>query len=123
MRVTDAAERDAAPSWSPDGSQIAFESFRDENLEIYISNVDGSNQRRLTDDPAGDSHPVWSPVSNETAFVSNRFGNLDILLLTPNGAVSTLATNSAPDSDPASVAVTLTTLGFLCLITRPMIRL
>ena len=35
------------PSWSPDGSQIAFESDRDGDYEIYIMAADGSNQRRL----------------------------------------------------------------------------
>jgi Tol biopolymer transport system component len=100
-RVTDAPEKDSAPSWSPDGNQLTFESFRDGNFEIYIANADGSAQTRLTDDPSGDTNPIWSPVANEIVFVSNRFGNSDLLLLSPNGTVSTLTTNSAPDSAPA----------------------
>jgi TolB protein len=99
--VTDAPEKDSAPSWSPDGTRLAFESFRDGNFEIYVVNADGSNPVRLTNDTAGDSSPVWSPVSDEIAFVSNRFGNADILLLTLNGIVSTLTTTVAPDSSPA----------------------
>jgi TolB protein len=100
-RITDAPEKDSAPSWSPDGSTIAFESFRDGNFEIYTANADGSNQNRLTSDPAGDSGPIWSPTANELVFVSNRFGNSDLLLLNPSGGVSTLTTNPAPDSAPA----------------------
>jgi dipeptidyl aminopeptidase/acylaminoacyl peptidase len=37
----------AAPAWSPDGSQIAFLTDRSGQWEIWIMNSDGSNQRPL----------------------------------------------------------------------------
>ena len=37
----------AAPAWSPDGSQIAFISDRNGAYEIWVMNADGSNQRAL----------------------------------------------------------------------------
>ena len=38
------------PTWSPDGSQIAFDGYRGlyEASEIYAINVDGSGERRIT---------------------------------------------------------------------------
>lgn len=54
--------KDSHPSWSPDGSQIAFVTDRDGNDEIYVINSDGSNPTRLTFDPARDFEPVWSPI-------------------------------------------------------------
>ena len=47
------------PSWSPDGSQIAFSSDRDDNFELYVMNADGTGQTRLTDNPAFDASPSW----------------------------------------------------------------
>lgn len=41
----------AAPAWSPDGSQIAFLTDRTGQWEIWIMNADGSNQRPMF--PAG----------------------------------------------------------------------
>ena len=52
---------DGDPTWSPDGTQIAFVSDRDGNLEIYVMNADGSNIRRITNDPADDIQPDWQP--------------------------------------------------------------
>lgn len=49
------------PSWSRDGTQIAFMSFRDGNAELYVINADGSHLRRLTEHPANDGLPVWRP--------------------------------------------------------------
>ena len=38
-------------------AQIAFSSTRDGNLEIYVMDADGKNQRRLTHHPADDGLP------------------------------------------------------------------
>jgi Tol biopolymer transport system component len=40
-----------SPTWSPDGSQIAFLTDRTGQWEIWVMNADGSNQRSLL--PAG----------------------------------------------------------------------
>lgn len=48
--VTTGNASSSFPSWSPDGSKIAFSSDRDGNYEIYVMNAhDGSNVIRLTD--------------------------------------------------------------------------
>ena len=72
MQLTANPGWDAEPSWSPDGSKIAFTSDRDGNDEIYVMNADGSAPMRLTSDPAADYSPAWSPDGTRIAFVSNR---------------------------------------------------
>lgn len=56
-------EWDSSPSWSRDGLEIVFQSFRDGNGEIYIMNANGAFQQRLTNDPEWDAHPVWGTLS------------------------------------------------------------
>jgi uncharacterized protein YgiM (DUF1202 family) len=41
------AWNNAAPAWSPDGSQIAFITDRNGSYEIWVMNADGTNQRPL----------------------------------------------------------------------------
>ncbi len=54
------------PTWSPDGTFIAFVSLRDcaADVDIYVMNADGSGQPKLTSYNPGwltVSHPAWSP--------------------------------------------------------------
>ncbi|HET7274341.1 MAG TPA: Ig-like domain-containing protein [Longimicrobiaceae bacterium] len=72
--------------WSPDGTRIAFDSFRDGNYEIYVMNADGSGETRLTNHPAFDGVPVWSPVGNKIAFESARDGNYEIYVMNADGS-------------------------------------
>jgi Tol biopolymer transport system component len=46
-------------AWSPDGTQIAFISNRDSNVEVYRMNANGSSPTRLTNNTVPDTAPDW----------------------------------------------------------------
>ena len=64
--------QDLYPTWSPDGSHLAFVSDRDGNEEIYLVSADGSELINLTRDLGSDFNPVWSPSGRFIAFLSDR---------------------------------------------------
>jgi Tol biopolymer transport system component len=81
------------PVWSPDGSQIAFNSSRDGNIEIYLMNADGSNQVNLTNNSSLDGFSAWSPDGSQIAFLSNRDGNREIYVMNADGSNQVNLTN------------------------------
>ena len=84
--TTDPAE-DFDPSWSPDGSRIAFRSHRDGNEEVYVMAADGSQQTNLSQHPTSDYSPAWSPDGTTIAFASDRDGDPnEIYVMDPDGS-------------------------------------
>lgn len=74
-RLTEGETYDLAPVWSPDGSQIAFYSMRndDGNLHLYTMSPDGSGQNYIASTGSrGATPPFWSPNSNRIAFIIPR---------------------------------------------------
>ena len=52
IRLTNNSAGDYDPHWSPDGTQLVFESERDGNFEIYVMAADDGNPRtNLSDHP------------------------------------------------------------------------
>ena len=61
-RLTNNRAWDGYPSWSPDGTQIAYYTYRTEkDWVIQVMDADGGNPRRLTDSGVCDGAPHWSP--------------------------------------------------------------
>ena len=94
IKLTNSYSDNWFPSWSPDGSRLAFESNRDGNGEIYVMDVDGQNQTRLTDNDYRDWFPSWSPDGSRLAFISNRDGNYEIYVMDVDGQNQTRLTDN-----------------------------
>ncbi|MBN1292886.1 MAG: PD40 domain-containing protein [Candidatus Latescibacteria bacterium] len=62
VNLTNYPENDTKPTWSPDGSRIAFITFRNGMRDIYTMAPDGSDLRPLTNDKDMDEAPDWSGV-------------------------------------------------------------
>jgi len=106
-RLTSAAYDDIAPVWSPDGSKIAFQSFRNGvNNQIYVMNADGSGQVNISNSTANDTQPAWSPDGSKIAFASDRdqAGFPSVYVMSANGSGQTRLTSSGTgflDQQPA----------------------
>ena len=60
--------------WTPDNNRIVYTSLASGNLDLWIMNADGTNQKQLTTDPQRDDFPRVSPDGRYIVFDSLRGG-------------------------------------------------
>jgi Tol biopolymer transport system component len=72
--TNNAAAQETSPSWSPDGTQIAYERGGD----IWTMNADGSSPALFIDNGGTEQDPAWSPDGATIAFASDVTGNFEI---------------------------------------------
>ena len=79
LRLTDNDVVEDHPSYSPDGTKIAFDSERDGDSDIYVMDADGTNVVQLVDAKGADAEPAWSPDGTKIAYETFRHDPDEIL--------------------------------------------
>jgi len=77
---------DTAPTWSPDGSMIAFMSAVSGSWDVYVIGADGAGLASLTSSPSNDGLPEWSPDGKKLAFLTDRDGVWSIYTMNADGS-------------------------------------
>ena len=81
---------DRSPTFSPDGTKIAYYSNREVPVGIYVMNADGTDPTRLTTDQVIGVEPRFSPDGARIAFMSSVF---DTYVMNADGTGLTNLTN------------------------------
>ncbi len=63
-------QRNVDPTWSPDGSRLAFSMSSDDgDYDIYVCDADGGNLKAVSTAPTDEHAPAWSPDGEYLAFL------------------------------------------------------
>ena len=86
-----------SPTWSPDGSKIAFSSrIHWMTGDIYVMTADGEKLERLTDKEGNNRQPAYVRNGTRIAFESNRDGDYKIYLMDTTGRNVVKLTKTPP---------------------------
>jgi TolB protein len=91
-----------SPSWSPDGSSLAYVSFEQRLPTVYVQTLKTGDRRVISAHAGVNQAPAWSPDGKKLALVlSTRDGNLDVYVLDLASQVLTRITDDPGiDTEP-----------------------
>lgn len=79
--ILESAQPIMSPSWSMDGSKLAYVSFETGRPAIYVQYLATGKRERIQSFPGLNGAPAWSPDGNRLALVLSRDGNPEVYLL------------------------------------------
>ncbi len=90
-----------APSWSPDGREIAYVSFETDRPAIFRQELRTGAREQLTNFRGLNSSPAWSPDGNTLAMVLSKDGSPDIYLMdVASRSLTRITRHYAIDTEP-----------------------
>jgi len=90
-----------SPSWSPDGTQLAYVSYEQGNSAIYIQNIFTGEKRLISGREGINTAPDWSPDGSRMAMSLSVNGNPDIYVMNlKSGALTQVTDDRAIDTEP-----------------------
>jgi len=91
-----------SPSWSPDGTKLAYVTFERKQSQIYIQDVYTSRRSILTSFKGINGSPVWSPDGRKMVMTLSKDGNSEIYVMDiATKQLNRLAAHRAIDVEPS----------------------
>ncbi len=86
-RVTNSKSIDISPTFSPDGSKMAFVSSRNGLPQLFIQDLASGQVKRLTFSGRYNTQPSWSPVGDKIVYTTwEKGGEINIFTINADGS-------------------------------------
>jgi TolB protein len=90
-----------SPSWSPDGTRLAYVSFERKKPVVYVQSLTTGRRNAVANFSGSNSAPAWSPDGRHLAVTLSKDGGSQIFSISAEGGQATRLSNSGGiDTEP-----------------------
>ena len=90
-----------SPSWSPDGSKLAYVSFEAKKPIVYVHDLASGRRHVAANFKGSNSAPAWAPDGKQLAVVLTKDGSSQLYVVNADGSgLNRIASSSGIDTEP-----------------------
>ena len=83
--LTDTEGLSLSASWSPDGTQVAYDYTLNGSMDVAVMSLGGGEPRLVAGGPNDEAMPRWSPDGSRIAFLSDDGTGMNVYWVPPTG--------------------------------------
>lgn len=76
-----------SPAWAPDGTRVSYTSYRDNNPDLWVTDLRTGRHTKISAWPGINAGAEWSPDGTQLVLTLSKDGDSELYAISPDGSI------------------------------------